>query len=218
MQVRAVLFDLDGTLVDSFPGIEFSVDCSLAECHAPQRHRDLRPLIGPPIRSILQELAPDADKQQLSALEQAFRTSYDSEGWRKTVLHDGALETLTRLRMAGLGLFLATNKPLAPTQKILDGLGIAGLFTDVLCRDCKTPPFQSKQEMLQDIVATHRLSPAACIYVGDSFEDFRAASEAGVPVALVAHGYGALQFGRTGYTPLTNLRDVLNMIGILEVA
>src|SRR5205823_5753754 len=193
MQVRAVLFDLDGTLVDSLPGIEFSVDCSLAECNGPQQHRDLRPLIGPPIRSILQQLAPDADNQQLSALEQAFRTSYDSEGWRKTVLHDGALETLTRLRMAGLGLFLVTNKPLTPTQKILDALGIAGFFTDVLCRDCKTPPFQSKQEMLQDIISAHRLSPAACIYVGDSFEDFRAASEAGLPVALVAHGYGALQ-------------------------
>jgi phosphoglycolate phosphatase len=217
MQVRAVLFDLDGTLVDSLPGIEFSVDCSLADSKGPQRHRDLRPLIGPPIRSILQQLAPDANNQQLSALEQAFRTSYDSEGWRKTVLHDGALETLTRLRMAGLGLFLVTNKPLTPTQKILDALGIAGFFTDVLCRDCKTPPFQSKQEMLQDIISAHRLSPAACIYVGDSFEDFRAASEAGLPVALVAHGYGALQSGPAGCTPLTNLRDVLNMIGILEV-
>ena len=120
--------------------------------------------------------------------------------------------------MAGLGLFLVTNKPLTPTQKILDALGIAGFFKDVLCRDCRTPPFQSKQEMLEDIVATHRLLPAACIYVGDSFEDFRAGSEAGVPVALVAHGYGALQSGRAEYTPLTNLRDVLNMIGILEVA
>ena len=218
MRVQAVLFDLDGTLVDSLPGIEFSVDCSLAECNGPQRRRDLRPLIGPPIRSILQQVAPDADHQQLSALEQAFRTSYDSEGWCKIVLHDGALETLTRVRIAGLGLFLVTNKPLTPTQKILDALGIAGFFTDVLCRDCRTPPFQSKQEMLQDIVATHGLSPAACIYVGDSFEDLRAASDAGVPVALVAHGYGALQSGHTGYTPLTNLRGVLNMIEILEVA
>jgi phosphoglycolate phosphatase len=217
MQVRAVLFDLDGTLVDSLPGIEFSVDSSLAECNGAQRQRDLRALIGPPIRTIFQQLVPDGDSQQLSLLEQAFRSSYDSDGWRKTLLHDGALETLTRLRMAGLGLFLVTNKPLAPTQKILDALGIAGFFTDVVCRDSKTPPFQSKQEMLQDIVSAHGLSPAACIYVGDSFEDFCAASEAGLPVALVAHGYGALQSERAGCTPLTNLREVLNMIGILEV-
>ena len=216
MQARAVLFDLDGTLIDSLPGIEFSVDCCLAQCNAPRRQRDLRPLVGPPIRTILQELVPDADDQQLVILERAFRGSYDSDGWRKTVLHDGALETLTRLRMAGLGLFLVTNKPLDPTRKILNALGIADIFTDVLCRDCKTPPFQSKQEMLHHIVSAHRLEPEACIYVGDSMEDFRAANEAGVPVALVAHGYGALQSAVC--TPLNNLRDVLNTIGILEVA
>jgi phosphoglycolate phosphatase len=213
MRARAVLFDLDGTLVDSLPGIEFSVDCSLAECNGPPRQRDLRPLIGPPIRTILQRLVPDADNQQLSVLEQRFRRSYDSEGWRKTVLHDGAMDILTRLRTAEVPLFLVTNKPQVPTEKILNALGIADLFTEVLCRDSKMPPFQSKQEMVREIVSARRLDPAACIYVGDSPEDFRAATEAGVPVALVAHGYGAPQSGPAGCTPLNNLRDVLNIVG-----
>ncbi len=56
MQTRNVLFDLDGTLIDSLPGIEFSVDCALAECSLPPRRRELRPLIGPPIRAIFSQL------------------------------------------------------------------------------------------------------------------------------------------------------------------
>jgi len=216
MDAPVVLFDLDGTLVDSLPGIEFSVDSCLAECGAPRRARALRPLIGPPIRAILQELMPGADGQQLSLLEQAFRQSYDSGGWRKTVLHEGALETLNKLRTAGVDLFLVTNKPQLPTRQILNMFGLADLFTDMVCRDTKTPPFQSKAEMLQHVVLAHGLDPGACVYVGDSLEDFHAATQAGVPVALVAHGYGSLPSGLVGGTILHQLNDLLSMVGILE--
>lgn len=219
MDTRAVFFDLDGTLVDSLPGIEFSVDFCLAECGAPRRQGDLRPLIGPPIRTILQQVALDADAQQLSELEQVFRRSYNSEGWRQTVVHEGAIDTLARLRCADVPVFLVTNKPGVPTRHILNTFGMAGLFTEVLCRDDRTPPFCSKAEMLEQLLRTHRLDPADCVYVGDSLEDYRAARDAGVPVALVTHGYGALQqSGLEGCSMLNNLSEVLNTIGILEIA
>lgn len=217
MDAPVVLFDLDGTLVDSLPGIEFSVDACLTECNASRRKRDLRVLIGPPIRTILQELALGADHQQLSLMEQAFRRSYDSEGWRKTVLHESAFETLNKLRTAGLRLFLVTNKPQLPTRQILNMFGLADLFTDTVCRDTRTPPFLSKAEMLQYVVSAHGLDPAACVYVGDSLEDFRAAAETGLPIALVAHGYGSLPSELAGCTVLNKLSDVLGIVGILEV-
>lgn len=218
MDTRAVLFDLDGTLVDSLPGIEFSIDYCLAECGMFRRERDLRPLIGPPIRAILEQLAPGADAQQLSQLEQAFRGSYNFEGWRKTVLHEGAMDALARLETAGIPVFLVTNKPAAPTRQILNMFGLGGFFRQVLCRDDRTPPFCSKAEMLQDILAGHRLDREACVYIGDSLEDYRAAREAGVPVALVAHGYGAQQPEVEGCQVLNNLSEVLNIIEILETA
>lgn len=217
MDAPVVLFDLDGTLVDSLPGIEFSVDSCLAECNAPRRKRDLRVLIGPPIRAILQELVPGTDHSQLLLLEQSFRKFYDAEGWRKTVLHEGALETLNKLRMAGFRLFLVTNKPQLPTRQILNMFSLTDLFTDAVCRDTQTPPFQSKAEMLQYVVSAHGLDPAECLYVGDSLEDFRAAAETGIPVTLVAHGYGLLQPELAGCTVLNQLSDVLGTVGILEV-
>lgn len=218
MEIRAVLFDLDGTLVDSLPGIAFSVDCSLAECNMSARHVKLRPLIGPPIRNILEQVAPGVNNEQLSQLESAFRRSYNSAGWRKTVLHDGAADSLARLRTAGLPLFLVTNKPHVPTEQILEALGIGALFTYVLCRDSRTPSFHSKAEMLQHIFSAYNLDPATCLYVGDSVEDYRAATEVGVPLALVGHGYGELQPGLPGCATLNSLSEVLNIIGILEVA
>ncbi len=128
---------------------EFSVDCSLAECNMPPRDGELRSLIGPPIRTIFSQLVPQADEDQLSRLERAFRLSYDSDGWRKTVLQPGVIETLTRLKAAGLPLFLITNKPAGPSRQMLEEFGLSDLFTDVLCRDSKTPAFRSKAEMLR---------------------------------------------------------------------
>jgi phosphoglycolate phosphatase len=81
MGLQAALFDLDGTLVDSLPGIAFSVDAAIAESGLPVRRTDLRPLIGPPIREIFRQLLPQADALHLSSLEAAFRTSYDTGGW-----------------------------------------------------------------------------------------------------------------------------------------
>lgn len=217
MDAPVILFDLDGTLVDSLPGIEFSVDACLAECNTSRHERDLRVLIGPPIRAILQELVPEANHSQLLLLEQSFRKFYDNEGWRKTVLHEGALETLNKLRMAGFRLFLVTNKPQLPTRQILNMFGLTDLFTDTVCRDTKAPPFQSKAEMLQYVISAYGLDPAECVYVGDSLEDFRAAAEARMPVALVAHGYGLLQPELADCTVLNKLSDVLGTVGILEV-
>lgn len=218
MDTRAVLFDLDGTLVDSLPGIEFSVDCSLAECNMPPRDRELRPLIGPPIRSIFSEVVPEADEEQLSRLECAFRSSYDSSGWRKTLLRAGTVETLTKLKAAGLPLFLITNKPIGPTRRMLEEFSLSDLFTDVLCRDSRYPSFRSKAEMLQQITAAHKLEPGACLYAGDTPEDYRAAVEAGIPVAIVAHGYGEPGVLYPAAISVDSLTELLTLVEVMEMS
>lgn len=217
MRTRAVLFDLDGTLVDSLPGIEFSVDCSLAECGLPARTRELRPLIGPPIRTILSQLLTEGDQQHLSRVEQAFRFFYDSAGWAKTIPAEGAAETLKSFHSAGLRLFVVTNKPAIATRQILEGLGIAALFSDVVCRNSKTPSFHSKVEMLEHITQMHQLEAKECLYVGDTSEDYSAARQVGMPVAIVAYGYGEPNVHFTECVNVDHLTELLRIVEAMEM-
>ena len=101
MNTRALIFDLDGTLVNSLPGIEHAVDCALSECRMPPRTRTLAPLIGPPIRQILGCILPAVGETELSEVESSFRRFYDGGSWKKTVPFPSARPTLEALRDAG---------------------------------------------------------------------------------------------------------------------
>jgi phosphoglycolate phosphatase len=190
VSTQAIFFDLDGTLVDSLPGIEYAVDLSLSRLHL-FRPGPLRPLIGPPIRSILKSVAGDVTDADLDRLEAGFREAYDSTGWRKTTLQNGARTILERLSGAGLLLFLVTNKPLAATRRILDLFDLADYFVDIAARDSRTPVFSSKQEMIEWLLHRHVLDAGQCMMVGDTMEDYHAACGAGMKTVLMAHGYGA---------------------------
>jgi phosphoglycolate phosphatase len=184
--LRHVVFDLDGTLVDSLPGIQ----TALAEAGIPVRRRDLKALIGPPIRQILAELSGLAGGPALDRLERAFRASYDSAGWRRTVCQRGAATMLRGLATGGMSLWLVTNKPAVATGRILGQLGLAGFFTETVCRDSRVPAFESKAAMLLDLLCRRGLRPAETLMVGDTLEDARAAEAAGIDCDLVSHGYG----------------------------
>jgi phosphoglycolate phosphatase len=182
-----IIFDLDGTLVDSLPGIEWSARQALAACGAGPLLCDLGPLLGPPIRSILAQATGIAAPHRLDALERAFRYSYDTQGWRQTVCFAGTLETLDRLSAAGATLWVATNKNRFATGKILSQLGLGRFFREVACRDSRTPVFSTKAEMLIHLMDRRRLAPSECLMVGDTREDADAARAAGIPCAILRH-------------------------------
>jgi phosphoglycolate phosphatase len=190
MRFRHVIFDLDGTLIDSLPGIEWSSRQALAACGAGPLSCDLRPLLGPPIRTVLAQATGIAAPSRLDAIERAFRVSYDSEGFRQSVCFPGTLEMLEQLSAAGACLWVATNKNRLATGKILSQLGIRRFFREVACPDSRTPAFSSKAEMLIDLVNRCALVPSECLMVGDTREDAAAARAAQMPCAILAHGYG----------------------------
>ena len=188
--LRHAIFDLDGTLIDSLPGIAWSVGQALELCGLPPLTADLKPLIGPPIRSILAAVTGLCDAPSLDRLERAFRASYDAEGWRKTVCYEGAPDMLRRLRTGGFGLWVVTNKPSRTAVRILHELEIDGFFEDIVSPDSRTPAYVSKAEVLIDLVRRQSLSRAECLLVGDTLEDCHAAVAAGVACVIVPHGYG----------------------------
>src|ERR1035438_6074566 len=90
-----LVFDLDGTLLDSLPGIRFSVEASFRACGLTMGEVELRSLIGPPIRTILARMAAKKPtEEELDQLERSFRWSYDCEGWKMTPHYEGAAEAL----------------------------------------------------------------------------------------------------------------------------
>jgi phosphoglycolate phosphatase len=219
MESRVILFDLDGTLIDSLPGIEYAVDCALSEFGLPPRISSLRPMIGPPIREIFARLlGPVASNETLSGLEAVFRRVYDGSGWKKTVVHATAVHTLSALRGAGARLYLVTNKPKLATELILEEFGLAAYFSRVLSRNSRMPPFESKAAMLTHLISVENLSPKDCLYVGDTSEDYHAGTEAGIPVALVLLGYGDVNTDvpQESCKTLTDLTALLSGLDILD--
>jgi phosphoglycolate phosphatase len=201
---RHIVFDLDGTLVDSLPGIEWSVGQALSICGLPPLEESLRSWIGPPIRSILGAISMVSDPPLLDRLEQAFRQSYDTVGWRKTVCYEGVRDMLWGLLTSGVGLYLVTNKPFKPTHRILRQLKLDAFFQEIVASDSRLPPYVSKAEALAELLQRHGLAPDQSLMVGDTRDDVAAAAAAGIRCAIVDHGYGGVDFhpGRISFRNL----------------
>lgn len=188
----AVIFDLDGTLIDSLPGIEFSVKTAFAVCGIPFPAVNLRSVIGPPIRSILAGAANMTESSKLTELENAFRRSYDRDGWRKTTCYPKVKSVLRLLRDAGQRLFVVTNKPREISLRILINFGIAQIFDAIVTRDMRIPGYLNKQEMIEFLLDSHTLDRETCILIGDTQEDANAAASCGIRFAFASYGYGTI--------------------------
>ena len=192
--VRNAIFDLDGTLIDSLPGIAWSIGEALTASGLKQHMTEFRLQIGPPIRSILSLVSGLSDAHSLDELERAFRRSYDGGGWHGTACYAGVRELLEDLLAQGVRLWVVTNKPALPTRNILRHLKLDTFFEGVVCRDSRAPAWGSKSDALIDLLDRRGLSRETCLLIGDTPEDRRAAVAAGLDCIIVAHGYGAGEF------------------------
>jgi phosphoglycolate phosphatase len=190
---QAILFDLDGTLLDSLPGIQYSAQEALATIWPDRLLPDLRPFIGPPIGEILQRAVPGTTPAQIQQLVAAFRASYDSTGWLKTTLFPGSAELLAALCDSGIRCFVASNKPSPATVRILQGLGIHSRFSAILCRDSRDPAYASKAEIVGCLLREFGIAPESAWLVGDCHDDYEAAHCSGVRFILADYGYGSLR-------------------------
>ncbi len=188
--IDAVIFDLDGTLVDSMPGIEYAAEVAWAAVQPGPPCPPLRPLIGPPVREMFRRALSDAAVATLDALERAFRTAYDAEGWRRTAVYPGVLDTLAMLTAEGLQCFGVTNKPSLPTQRILDHCGLRSYFRVFLSPDTRIPRLASKAEAVAALLAEYALDRRQTAFMGDTPEDARAAEACGVRFVAFTGGYG----------------------------
>ena len=204
----ALLLDLDGTLIDSLPGIEGSIREAVAAVLPGRSLPPVRDLLGPPIRDIFRGLIGPQPLDVEESLVLAFRTFYDREGCFCFELYPGVRETLAEIQRRKIPAFIVTNKPKIPTGKILATAGLTDLLTGVYCRDSRNPAFVSKSEMAVDLMERFSVDPASSCFVGDSQDDAEAAAACGMPFCPVSYGFGDAH-RRGGHPVLHNFAEVL---------
>lgn len=187
---KCVLFDLDGTILDSLPGIESSVRVAFTDCDLPVPAASLREMIGPPIRAILARAGNIHNEKILDALELAFRKDYDSNGWQKTICFPDVAHVLQKMSEGGYRLFVISNKPYKISLRILEKEGILNFFEAILTRDSRHPSYEGKAEMAKTLLAERNLVTQECLIVGDTIEDAKAARAVGISFIYMTHGYG----------------------------
>jgi phosphoglycolate phosphatase len=190
MRLQHIVFDLDGTLVDSLPGIQHSagmaVSAVLPDCPIP----DVRPYIGPPIWEGLCIALGAPAVAQVMELQRHFRSDYDERGWKRTRCYPGAAELLKELNGRNVHCHVVTNKPIKPTRQILERLDLTALLTGIVSKDSRMPVFTSKTEALSFLLDHFAIAPQGALMVGDSADDAHAARACGLRFAAATYGYG----------------------------
>jgi phosphoglycolate phosphatase len=195
IEVEGVIFDLDGTLVDSLPGIEHSARMAVSEVLPGLELPNLRGIIGPPIREVFGAALTDVSSDTLDELVSRFRLAYDDWGWKETYTFDGVPELLAELSRRRIACFVVTNKPLPAANRIVTHLGLSSYITRIVSRDSIDPPFKSKGDAACWLVETFGLNSRKQVFVGDTADDAEAARQVGATFVFADYGYGTLTIG-----------------------
>lgn len=209
---RSVIFDLDGTLIDSQESILNGIRIALNESGLEAKIPVTKELIGPPLIETLSKITAVKDPLTLNAVANKFKQHYDGTGYRDSVAYGGIQHLLESLDSHGYDLYIATNKRLIPTKKIIDYLSWGSLFRatySINSNDEKS--FKNKGEMISELLRNELIDPKSAIYIGDRDEDFEAAKENGLPCILVDWGYGKKNSNNNDFR-VSNTIQLLNTI------
>ena len=191
---RGILFDLDGTLIDSAPDLVGACNDMLkALGREPVALETARGWIGNGARRLVERALTgnfdgEAPADLMATAYPLFEKCYQENLHRDSVLYVGADETLSQCQQSGRRVGCVTNKPGVFTRPLLKAMGLSDYLDPIIGGD-DLPRKKPDPLPLLHAAGQWELTPDECLLVGDSISDFHAARACGMPVVLVSYGY-----------------------------
>ena len=188
---RTILFDLDGTLLDSQLGIVRCINYALERLGAPTRHEsELVSMIGPPLYKGFGRLLQTDDDTTLRTAIAAYRERYDGIGIYECSLYDGVKDAVAALHQAGHPIHLVTAKPERYAERSL-----AHVELDSMVKGIYGPTLDDhrdgKAHLIRRAISGENIEPATAVMIGDRDRDLLGAKEVGISCIGALWGYGS---------------------------
>lgn len=215
MALRAVLFDLDGTLLDTAPDMVGALNAlRREELLAPMPYDSIRSAVSHGAARVVKAGFPDASPESLTKLQQRFLEIYRGALSRETRLFPGMDQVLDALSSWRIKSGIVTNKAAWLTEPLLKELGLWERFACVVSGDTLAERKPHPLPLLH-AAALAEASPSECIYVGDAERDVQAAHAAAMPALVANYGYlradeDSTRWGADAY--LTRPLDLLDWL------
>lgn len=214
-----LIFDLDGTLVDSQEQIARSFNHALAGSgFAPVPHETVYAMIGLPLTHMFAHVLPEQAHDRVPACVAAYRERYDTVEIPRSTPFPGVVETLAACHTAGRTLTVATTKSRLVAEKVIDAAGLRTFFSLVLGGD-SVPEHKPHPALVLHTLATRGVAPGEALVVGDSSFDMLMAAGAGVAACGVSYGAqpaAALVEAGAAYI-IDAMPELLPLVGVARV-
>lgn len=197
----AVVFDLDGTLIDSAPDVRAALNRLLAEEDRPQLSLpQVQELVGEGASALIERAwaatGDAAAPEAVGPLVERYLAHYRDCPADHTVVYNGVVAMLEGLRAEGALLGICTNKPHHMTEIVLDALDLSRHFAAMVGGDF--PRRKPDGEHIRETLRRMGAEGYPALYVGDSITDVKAARDAGLPVVAVDWGYARMPVAQLG--------------------
>jgi len=207
----ALIFDFDGTLVDSEQAI-YQCFQSITKQLAPERMEYAKNiLIGPPLRDTASEILGPNHQDSLDKFVQLFIAMHDEQVIQHTQPYPDVIQVLKQLHNKNIPMALATNKRLAPTQKLLDHFGWNDYFSFIECSDSQNE-MRNKDAMIQDIINQNE-SFYGSYFIGDTVNDGLSANLNQLQFIKACYGYGRDQ----DWSKVATFKEIYQFSEILKL-
>ncbi|AOD16041.1 HAD family hydrolase [Xanthomonas fragariae] len=189
MSAATLFFDLDGTLVDSEPGIVASIVHAFDEVGQPRPSaQTLRAWIGPPLRDSFNECFPD-DPELVQRVLASYRGRYDAVGWTELSVFDGIDNVIASLHRAGHRLAVVTSKNERYARRIVEHLPFGACFEEVIGAS-EDGERRFKPGLIAEALRRLNIEKTGCVMIGDRRMDIDGANHHGIHSIGVLWGFG----------------------------